>query len=220
MSVPVKFFINKSLLIITVLGISIGVAQAAKTQSESGGQLMFDVEPPLIEHTPFTQPQKPNASITIKATITDNLGVQSVSLNYRVKGMQNYRVLSMRLAATNQSLYVGTIPAGQIGSEPLEYYIQATDTGGNTVLRGGLLFPLSIAIIQPPIIEPETVATNTVTTPDTSGLFDLPNNTTTWAWIAGGVIVGGLVAALANKKDDDPPVAKPTGTINITAGLK
>lgn len=211
----IKLLVSKPLLIIVVLWISIGLCSAAESESKPGGRLMFDVEPPVIKHTPFTKPQLPSSPIMIEATITDNQGIKNASLNYRVKGMQNYRVLTMRQSATTPKSYVSSIPGNEVGTETIEYYIQATDTGGNTVLRGGVLFPLSIAMTQPKV-EPASITANTSSTPtETEGLFDLPSGNTTWAWIAGGVLIGTLVAI--SSKDDEEPAAKPGGTIAISA---
>jgi len=181
---------------------------------------IFDVEPPLIEHTPLPKLQKSNTPLTIEAIITDNNGIQSVWLNYRVKGMENYRVLMMKPTTQSPSLFVGVVPASEVGTETIEYYIQATDTGGNTVLRGGMLFPLSIAFKQPPKLSPNNAFVSNPTRAETTGLFDLPTNSkTAWAWIAGGVIVGALIAKNSDNGDDTSNSPNSgAGIISVTAG--
>jgi len=198
---------------LTLLNFSYAAPPISESQSPS---TTLDVEPPLIDHLPFAARQKTNFPLTIKAIITDNQGIQSAWLNYRVKGMDNYRVLLMRLSETTPSTFVGIIPANEVGSETIEYYIQATDTGGNTVLRGGMLFPLSVAMKQSPIFtKPSTYASDPKTVV-TGGLFDLPTNSNqAWAWIAGGVIVGALIA---NSSDDGNPDGKSDGSTLVISG--
>jgi len=208
--------IRTSLLLLLYSLTVINISYAAKPSNTP----IFDVEPPLIEHTPFSKLQKPNTPLTISANITDNNGIQSVRLSYRVKGMENYRVLMMKLSTQSPSLFVGVVPASEVGTETIEYYIQATDTGGNTVLRGGMLFPLSIAFKQPPKFSPNNAFVSNPTRVETTGLFDIPTNSkTAWAWIAGGVIVGALIAKNSdNSNDISNNPNSGGGIISVTAG--
>ncbi len=92
--------------------------------SGSGGDL-----PPSVSNITQT-PTFPTSSdsTTISADVSDDVGVSTVKLYYSVDG-SNYTGIDM--VQTKGATYQGTIPAQSDGSR-VEYFIQATDTGGNT----------------------------------------------------------------------------------------
>jgi hypothetical protein len=84
-----------------------------------------DTELPLIDHTPVTSAQVDTA-ITIKAEVTDNVGLNEVQLNYTdVAGASHNE--TMTLVEGN---YTFDIPA-QTSAGTVTYFIWANDTNGN-----------------------------------------------------------------------------------------
>jgi len=191
--------------------------QLGPTADNAGGTI--DLEPPVIAHDPISGSLKANQPLVLQVRITDDHGVFSATLFYRNSGAKEFRSLAMRLSETDNDVYVIEIPGQDISPPKLEYYIQATDVSGNTVLRGGRLFPLSAAVESDFIPLAGTTAV-AATTDDSKGLKlnDQSKSKYTWAWIAGGALLGALVA-INNGKDDGggtPPTAKPNGALVIT----
>lgn len=169
-----------------------------------------DVSPPKIDHTPIGDTHEKGAPLTIHATISDNTGVKEVTLFYRSKGMTEYRPLTMHLSDQESNRFVATIQASEVTSSKVEYYIQATDTNGNTVLRAGRLFPLSVAIEQ---------SGEQVIVGDNQQEPDAEKSSYTWAWILGGIVVAGIVAAVAlDSGGDDGGSSAATGNEKSTTG--
>ena len=82
----------------------------------------------------------PRAStpLTVSADITDNSAVQSATLYYRDANVDGPvgGWMSMAMNNTAGDLYEATIPGGHGGTE-IEYYVEATDDGGQTVTLPG-----------------------------------------------------------------------------------
>jgi len=179
----------------------------------------IDLEPPIISHDPISGSLKAHQALELQVRITDDHGVYSATIFYRNEGAKDFHSLAMRLSETDNDVYVIEIPAADINPPKLEYYIQATDVSGNTVLRGGRLFPLSATVESDFIPLAETTALAAEN--DSSKGLKLKSeseNKYLWAWIAGGALVGALIAA--NNKGDDgqpqPPPAKPSGTLVVS----
>ena len=86
-----------------------------------------DTTPPTITHTPVTTAAV-NTPVTIRATVTDNVAVQSVTLYYRTVGAPAFTSLAM---VAEGNVYSATIPATAVTTAGVEYYIVATDTSNN-----------------------------------------------------------------------------------------
>lgn len=91
----------------------------------------YDSQAPSLYHTAVTEAYA-GSNLVITATITDNVGITSATLYYRVKGTTDWQSTSMTHL---NSAYSGIIDASYITSAGLEYYISATD-GINVVTSG------------------------------------------------------------------------------------
>ena len=161
-----------------------------------------DLVSPVIEHQAATGAIKGGTPIKMLAKVTDDIGVKSVTLYYRTEGMTSYRTLEMGLDSESGQ-FTAIIPGDEVVTSSLEYYIQATDVNGNTVTRGGRNFPLSIALVAPPV---ESTPTD-----------DKQEPSYTWAWVVGGLLLG--AAALSGGGGgggDDGGNPGKTGTIKFT----
>ena len=80
---------------------------------------------PVLKHTPVEN-AKAGAQITISATATDNIGVESVKLYYRKSGTESFTEKKM---TGSNNLYVAVIPASSVTAAGVEYYVtQAMQT--------------------------------------------------------------------------------------------
>ena len=190
-----------------------------------------DISPPMIRHTPAKEPAHPGKPVTITATVTDNNGVKQVVLFYRSRGQQNYRPVVMQ--PTDTDVYSVTIAAQDVTTPNIEYYIQATDIAGNTILRAGELFPLKLTVTDTDtkVTETDTEATALgsltgpapATQPPPASLHDAaPPETrpSAWKWILGALAVGAIAALTGGGGDDPGPAtggaAPPGNTTDVT----
>jgi len=82
-----------------------------------------DVTNALNENRPITQ----NEPIAINAIVTDNFKVEKVTLYYRKAGQQSYTKIVMTICPGCIDTYNATIPASQVTTATIEFYINATD---------------------------------------------------------------------------------------------
>ncbi|MEO1272959.1 MAG: PKD domain-containing protein, partial [Myxococcota bacterium] len=106
----------------------------APANAPSGGLFDFTVgsddTAPIITHTPITSGQPAGSAVAITASITDNTGVASATLAYRVTGGGAYtQAPLMRIGGG--TTWQGQIPAAAVTTAGVDYYITAQDDVGN-----------------------------------------------------------------------------------------
>lgn len=109
----------------------------------------YDSMAPDVYHTPISVAYL-GFNLMVSATVTDNVGAQSVTLYYRAKGADTFQETLMQ---ANNSKYSAMIPAASITSEGLEYYIDAFD-GINHTYSGSDVSPHQV-IVQSKVSENE-----------------------------------------------------------------
>ncbi len=180
------------------------VVQAAELALPSG-----DLIAPVIEHTPIEKDIYAGQQVDIKATVTDNVGVKNVILFYRDANVTEFKRLKM-----NRDLdsFVYTAQLTAADSPGLEYYIQATDLAGNTLLFGYSFSPLIIAVV--PATMDDIATDNSNATAATSvKVGEEKSGISKWVWIGLGVVVAGAALSGGGGNDPEPP---PTGTLTIS----
>lgn len=105
-----------------------------------------DDKPPVIRHTPLKSIIN-GVGATITATVKDNIGVQGVTLFYRMEGEENYKSVAMN--NTTGINYTAHIDAEDMNVGNLQYYIEATD---------GTNYAYSGSIGEPNIVQVESKA--------------------------------------------------------------
>lgn len=105
-----------------------------------------DDKPPVIKHTPLNSIIN-GVGATITATVKDNIGVQGVTLFYRMEGEENYKSVAMN--NTTGINYTAHIDAEDMNVGNLQYYIEATD---------GTNYAYSGSIGEPNIVQVESKA--------------------------------------------------------------
>ncbi len=91
---------------------------------------IFDINKPMIQHMPITGAQEAGLPVTITAIVTDDIKIAEVTLHYRIAGQESFKIAQMIETGT-KSLYGGSIPAGDVTTTGVEYYIKAIDNSSN-----------------------------------------------------------------------------------------
>jgi hypothetical protein len=123
----------------------------------------IDITPPTITHTPISAAND-GQTITIPATITDNVAVNEAKLYHRKVGETTYTSITMVLSGNT---YTGTIPASIVTTAGVQYYINATD-GTN----------VSTHPATNPTTSPHTITVILINIPPTAATLNKPSNIT------------------------------------------
>ena len=87
-----------------------------------------DLECPDIEHIPVTSPQIIGQPVNVSATVTDDTGVQSVILYYKIETQIVWNQIPLDNGGSG-SVYDEDIPGKDVsGAGGMHYYIWAQDT--------------------------------------------------------------------------------------------
>lgn len=159
-----------------------------------------DLTAPEILHVPISEPLQPGDSHTFSATVTDNVKVKSVDMFYRVSGESEYKRLKMRKTGDTSDEYTITLDSDILAEPGIEYYIQAVDVSGNSLLHGYSFSPLKVAIGAQP-----------VNTTDAEVVSAKPEESSyKWLWITLGVLaVGAIASGGGGGGGDDGNTTKP-----------
>jgi len=180
-----------------------------------------DLIAPQISHEPLNEKIKAGTSQQIKATITDNVGVKTVTLFFRTVGAKDYKRIQMNQVEGSDE-YVATLGFEDTVEPGIEYYIQAVDLAGNALLHGYSFSPLTVGIV-PSEGAPATSVTQAPTesavsdqSPKDEPLGD-KKKTNKWLWIGLGVLAVGVIAAVAGGGDSGGEEPVQTGTVSLNA---
>lgn len=170
-----------------------------------------DLIAPQVIHKPVTSFEENDLSLV--ATVTDNVAIKKVLLFYRSIGSTSYISVLMQLGTNNNYRYV--ISQQDITAPGIEYYIQAEDMAGNTLLHG---YPFSPMIAK----MDSTFGSEPVTQSSKIDLGDKNSRMTgvesvwknKWLWAGVGILAA---AAISNSGDDDEGESanKPNGVTII-----
>ena len=172
-----------------------------------------DLVAPEVSHEIIPDALEAGSSVQIKATVTDNVGVESVTLFYRIKGGEDYkRTIMNRIGDTDD--YAVTLGKEDLAAPGVEYYIQAMDFAGNSLLHGYSFFPLLVSVVAPTGTndQAEEKVDNTI--------HEKPpiekKKTNAWIWIGLGALAVGAIAAIAGSGGDDGD-GNTSGTVVVSA---
>ena len=104
----------------TVVKTDLGESEASNTATATP----TDTIPPVISHTPVTS-ASPGQPLTLTATVTDNVAVQSVTLFHRPLGGSSYASRSM--TKTTGDRYTATLEGSLMTAPGIEYFLEASD---------------------------------------------------------------------------------------------
>jgi hypothetical protein len=176
-----------------------------------------DITAPEVSHNPITDPIVSESDVTIQANVTDNVQVKSATLFYRIIGDKNYQQLNMKRVGGTDT-YSARIE--KVPSPGIEYYIQAEDSAGNTLLHGYSFSPLVVK--AQPSVEPATVESLAVTeSPAEAAVPAAPKKKPSgmkWVWIGlGALAVGAIAAAAGGGGGGDSGTSTDQGTVVVSA---
>ncbi len=123
------------------------VVESDMNESEPSGKVQataMDTMAPNIYHSPVYQAFAGN-KLVVSATVTDNVGIQSATLYYRVVGSEEWKTSEM---TNSNDKYSGIIPAEFVTIAGVEYYIEATDGIAQTY-KGSESVPYVITVQEP-----------------------------------------------------------------------
>ena len=89
-----------------------------------------------------------NDSLTLRATVTDNIAVSRVNIVFRNASSSTWQTRAMVLTDPDSNRYSVTIGAPDIGNQYLKYYIEAKDAV-NTVTSGSAESPFKVFVSLP-----------------------------------------------------------------------
>lgn len=157
--------------------------QAAQLSLPSG-----DLTPPEITQPKYIDKVEKGQPHKITVLVTDNVAVKQVMLFYRTIGTERYQRLRMQNKAKT-SQYYAIIHANKIKKPGIEYYIQAVDAAGNSLLHGYAFSPLSVKTTGGDVVAANTQNAKPRSEDDDDSIF-----TNKWFWIGLGVLVAGAAA--------------------------
>ena len=170
-----------SIFLTLVLSLSPALTPIAQAQSR-------DITPPKVQHEPDSNEVPSDKPYVISATVTDESGVGKVTLFFRQVGSSIFNSVDME-ATGSKDIFVTEISPEELSPPGLEYYIQAEDTSGNTLLRGFTFEPLVLKI-------GEGTSASALASKSTDSGASKKSSANKWLWIGLGVLaVGGLAAA-------------------------
>jgi len=165
-----------------------------------------DLIAPEIKSPPVTEKFPVGERPTIHATVTDNVGVKNVTIFYRDMGEKEFQRKEM-LREPGTDEYSITLPA--IVAPGLEYYLQATDLAGNTLLHGHTFAPLTLNVNAP--------LGNLAQEDQSKGSEKPQQGVNKWVWIGLGVLaVGALAGGGGGGGGGSSTKTANSGTVTIT----
>jgi hypothetical protein len=167
-----------------------------------------DLIAPVVAQDKYENTVRPGTDHEVEVKVTDNVDVKLVTMFYRTIGKGEYERLTMQKVGTSD-FYVVKINADEIKSPGIEYYIQAMDFAGNTVLHGHSFSPLSVKMSNG---DAAVAASSTSTSLEAEESSSIWSNK--WLWIGLGVVAVGLAASGGGDSGGEP--TSTTGTVTIT----
>jgi hypothetical protein len=159
------------------------------TQADQLALPAADIIAPAVTQNNHVSTMEAGEDHPIRVTVTDNVAIKSVILFYRGIGNNEYQAKTMHKVAGSDD-YAVTINAEQISVDGLEYYIQATDTAGNTLLHGYSFSPVTVTISSPAA----DTALTALTKPEPKPKLE-KEKSYKWLWVGLGVLAVGAAVA-------------------------
>jgi subtilisin family serine protease len=108
----------------------------------------LDTIPPVIVHRPVVS-AAPGLPLTLFADVTDNVGVQTATLQFRVLGETVYA--SRPMTRTTGNRFSATLEGSHVTLAGLEYYLEASD-GVSTARFGRAELPFQVRVENRPVV--------------------------------------------------------------------
>ena len=115
-----------------------------------------DAQPPVIETQLVSRGFRGEGQV-FTATVTDDIEVASVTLNYRLDPNDSFDRLSMESLGATGDIFSATVATTE-STSVIQYYIEATDVAGNRTLQGFAFDPVERELIDRPVQVTEAAA--------------------------------------------------------------
>ena len=142
---------------------------------------------------------------TFTATVTDNVGVATVTLFFKGETDMIFQPVIMKQSDTDPNLYTKELFFDHVIVNKVEIYIRADDVSGNSIFEGQKFSPLAFSVIP----ADEEGVIRSVTEPPVPKEEDL--STLTWILIGIGAIV--LAGSIGGGSSD----GSSGGTVTVTS---
>lgn len=106
-----------------------------------------DSEPPVIDFERLNEGVQGDTQ-AFSAMVTDDRGVDRVTLFYRLDPQSRYESTSM-ISLAGTSIYTATVPTAGVEATVLQYYIEARDSAGNRSIQGFAFDPIERQLVPP-----------------------------------------------------------------------
>ena len=174
---------NQTLRLFITVYLSLSVFYTPILRADQLSLPSTDLVAPEVIHTPIENTPTAGSSQNFVAVVTDNVGVQSVTLFYRQIGTPQYQRKAM-IKVGDSDEYRAILDADEMRAPGIEYYIQATDLAGNNLLHGYSFSPMIVNVSAPPSKPAQDIAFEP----------EEDKKISKWVWIGLGVLA---VAAAA-----------------------
>ena len=170
-----------------------------------------DLVAPEITQEKYVQSVAPDSDHEITVKVTDDVGVKQVTLYFRNIGQSDYTRRAMQQIG-NSNDYSAKVYANEFKAPGIEYYIQAMDLAGNTLLHGYEFSPLTVKIDS--AADPDVADTTEPAMFEAEGEKE-DKGISKWVWIGLGALVVGAIAAGGSSGGDSSTDS--TATLNVNA---
>lgn len=167
-----------------------------------------DITPPSIQHEPDSNKASANSPYLFTAKVEDDNGVSKVLVFYRTVGTSVFSNAEMKEGKT-ANLYMVELPGKELRAPGIEYYIQAEDTAGNTLLRGFTFEPLVLTVEN----TGSSIPGNANASKEKGPLTGLASNKMVWIGL-GALVIGAVAMGGSSGGDGDDG-----NTVTIAAPL-
>lgn len=177
-------FVSRIISVFMALLLSLSPAMTSLAQAQAAR----DITPPKVLHEPDSGEVPSDQPYVVSATVSDENGVGNVTLFFRQVGSSIFNSVDMTPTG-KADVFVTEINPAELNPPGLEYYIQAEDTSGNTLLRGFTFEPLVLKIGE------GSSGSDQLASQSTDEVKKSGSSSSKWLWIGLGVLaVGGLAA--------------------------
>lgn len=186
-------------------------ALAAPVASCAENAIVIDTVPPEIKSSSVPTEVAAGTEVVAEVNVVDDVAVAEVTLRYRPADAADFA--SLRMNNEGNGYYRAVLPSAAATGPTVDYFFEARDVGGNTVMRGNASMPLRVTVLLPdPLPDVD----------DAGGTVDrVSGKSSYWKWVIAAAVVGAL-AAMAQGGGGDSGGGDPVGgsgpdpTVNAT----
>ncbi len=144
--------------------------EVTESKSNIASAAPLDNVKPVVVHTPVAT-AKIGSDVSISATVTDNIAIDTATLYYKVAGASAFTSKPLTYSNTTGK-WTAVIPGTSVTAAGVEYYLEAVDTTGNKGWSGSSGVPY--------VITTDSTPTLLIASPSTVNVADKPEKITVY----------------------------------------